>query len=53
MPLCPARKKNEVFKMKKTFETPEIELHEFTVDDVITTSGGFEDMLPEDMEDEL
>lgn len=39
--------------MKKTFEAPEIELHEFTVDDVITASGGFEDTLPEDMEDNL
>ena len=42
-----------MFEMKKVFETPEIELHKFTVEDVITTSGGFEEMLPEDMEDNL
>jgi hypothetical protein len=39
--------------MKKVFETPEIELYKFTVADVITVSGGFEEGLPEDMEDDL
>lgn len=36
--------------MKKTFETPEMEIRNFTIEDIVTTSngGGGEIVLPED-----